>query len=217
MRRHIKSNAEEASTIILKNEEVLSPLSFATSLGGFEGDPRAIWLTTEVYPDTVATVIQQIDNINFEDSKKEKEYLLDGQHYTRHPIKLYISSYGGSVYDGLGLVGAIQASKTPVHTYAVGKVMSMGFILAVSGHKRFAYPHTSYMFHSLSSVHWGKFSELQESVIEDGRLQAKLDGLTTSLTRITQDRLNEVHEKKLDWYFDSQDALDLKCVDEIVS
>ena len=81
---------------------------------------------------------------------------------------------------------------------------------------RFAYPHTSYMFHSLSSVHWGKFSELQESIIEDERLQAKLDGITTTLTNIEQERLDEVHVKKLDWYFDSEEALGFNCVDELI-
>lgn len=216
MRRNNRYSNEE-TTFVIRNEEPSLNLLNGTLLGGIENnDPRSIWFTNEVYPDTVATALQQIININYLDDQEELRAALSGQTYIRHPIKLFVSSYGGNVYDGLGLVGLIRASKTPVHTYAIGKVMSMGFILAISGHKRFAYAHTSYMFHSLSSVHWGKFSELQESVIEDERLQAKLDGLTTSLTNIEQERLNEVHVKKLDWYFDSEEALSFNCVDELI-
>lgn len=222
MKFHNKNNfqrrmSEEQQQLVIMSEPAtatLGGLSLDTSMT--DSDPRSIWFTSEVYPETVAQAIQQITAINYADDQKEKQYTLDDQTYVRHPIKLYISSYGGSVYDGLGLVGVIRSSKTPVHTISIGKVMSMGFILALSGHRRFAYPHTSYMFHSLSSVHWGKFSELQESVQEDTRLQAKLDLLTTSLTTITQERLNEVHEKKLDWYLDAEEALALGCFDELI-
>lgn len=221
MKFHNKNNfqrrmSEEQQLVIMSEPATANFGGISLDSTLTDSDPRSIWFTSEVYPETVAQAIQQIIAINYEDEQKEKQCALDNQTYVRHPIKLYISSYGGSVYDGLGLVGLIRSSKTPVHSYAIGKVMSMGFILAISGQKRFAYPHTSYMFHSLSSVHWGKFSELQESVQEDARLQAKLDLLTTSLTDITQERLNEVHEKKLDWYLDAEEALALGCIDEII-
>ena len=218
MRNTIKRRSEtEPQVFMVKQEEPMILPNFGLDIGSsFESDPRSIWLTTEVYPETIATVIQQIHTINYQDTRKEKEATLDGQIYVRPPIKLYVSSYGGSVYDGFGLVGAILASKTPVHTYATGKVMSMGFVLAISGKKRFAYPHTTYMFHSVSDTAWGKFTELAESVEEDRRLQTKIDTLTTTRTNITQERLNDIHLRKFDWYFDAIDALELNCVDEIL-
>ena len=179
-------------------------------------DPRSIWLSNEIYPDTVAPIVQEITNINYQDDLEEKRAALSGQTYVRHPIKLYISSYGGSVYDGLGLVGAIQSSKTPIHTISFGKVMSMGFLLSVVASKRITYPHTSYMVHSLSNVSFGKFGSLVESVQEDARLQKKIDDLITANTFIKQPQLDEVHSKKLDWYLDSEEALALGCVDEII-
>lgn len=217
MKYYNRRSEADQQVIMVKQEEATFPsLGMDLGLGGSTGDPRAIWLTNEVYPDTMAPVIQQIHDINYQDSRKEKEAALDGQIYVRQPIKLYVSSYGGSVYDGFGLVGAILSSKTPVHTYANGKVMSMGFVIAVSGTKRFAYPHTTYMFHSVSSVAWGKFTELEESVEESRRLQQKIDTLTTTKTKIRQERLDEVHATKYDWYFDALDALELNCVDEIL-
>lgn len=220
MRKYAKHNrprAEETPIIMVQQEtQSLPNLGLGLGLDGVSGDPRSIWLSTEVYPDTITPVIQQILDINYEDSIKEKEAKLNDQIYVRHPIKLYVSSYGGSVYDGFGLIGAISSSKTPVHTYAVGKVMSMGFMIAISGVKRFAYPHTTYMYHSVSSVAWGKFSELEESLEETARLQHKIDNIVVARTKIEQSRMTEVHKQKLDWYFDANDALELNCIDEII-
>ncbi len=211
-----RSEQEQQQIIMVKQEEALGLPSLGLDLSSNPSDPRAIWLTTEVYPETIAPVIQQINDINYQDSRKEKEYQADGQFYIRQPIKLYVSSYGGSVYDGFGLLGAISSSKTPIHTIAFGKVMSMGFMIAISGHKRFSYPHTTYMFHSLSGMAWGKVMDMQESTEENTRLQNKLDTVVTTRTLITQERLDEVHTRKFDWYFDSNNALELECVDEII-
>ena len=218
MNRHNSRKFEEPTIVITQESSNNAIETMLGNIGAGEDsvESRTIWFTNEFYPETVATAIQQIQQINNSDESRERKATSEGQSYVRHPIKIYVSSYGGSVYDGLGLIGLIRSSKTPIHTYAIGKVMSMGFVLAVSGHKRFAYPYTSYTVHSLSGFHWGKFSELKESVKEDERLQTMLDTIITSNTSITQDRLNEVHEKNLDWYFDSVDAAVLGCVDEVI-
>ena len=218
MKKRFNNEDQQQSIIVM--QEPSSHIGGIQSVGlglSMEEDPRSIWFTSEVYPETVIPVIQQIQSINYADEQKEKEYTLNGQHYIRYPIKLYISSYGGSVYDGLGLAGIIKSSKTPVHTYAVGKVMSMGFLLALSGHKRFAYPHTTYMCHSLSDWSVGKIADLQESVEEDIRLQTKIDNIILENSNITQEQLNDTHTRKFDWYLDATTALELNCVDEIIN
>ena len=63
---------------------------------------------------------------------------------------------------------------------------------------------------------WGKVMDMQESTEENTRLQNKLDTVVTTRTLITQERLDEVHTRKFDWYFDSNNALELECVDEII-
>lgn len=219
MNKYTKRRSEQDQQVVMIQQQEPSYLpSLGLDLGSSfnETDPRAIWLTTEVYPETIATIVQQIQNINYIDEKKEKEYLMEGQTYVRPPIKLYVSSYGGSVYDGLGLIGIIKKSKTPIHTIAFGKVMSMGVLLAISGHVRFSYPHTTFMIHSISSGNFGCYQELKESLEEDTRLQEKLDSIITSSSNITQERLNEVLVKKLDWYFDADQALEFKMINEII-
>ena len=179
-------------------------------------DTRTIWLNNEVYPETISPLLQNIVDINAQDDQESLRFQLQGQTYVRKPIKLYLNSYGGSLYDGLALVSLIQQSKTPVHTYTIGKVMSMGFLLSIVATKRYTYPHTTYMYHSLARQTSGKFASLVEGVEEAARLQNKVDVITLENTFIKKEQLENIHAKKLDWYFDAEDALALGCVDEIL-
>lgn len=217
-KNRIRRSEEEQQIFVIEGGASSSqPIMDFSSLGvQSDSDPRAIWLSTEVYPETMSPVIEAIAQINYEDDRKEKQYEMEGQKYIRTPIKLYVSSYGGSCYDGLGLIGAMRSSKTPVHTYANGKVMSMGLFIAIAGHERFAYPYTTYMYHSISSCSFGKFQELKEDVAEVERLQTIVDDLLLSVSSITQEQLDDIHVKKIDYYFDTDTALSLSMVDEVI-
>ena len=175
-----------------------------------------IYLLDQIYQSSISSAIKQINEINVENDKKEKEYAADGHVFNRKPIKLYVSSYGGSVYDGLGLVGVMQASKTPVHVIAIGKVMSMGFLITCAAHKAFAYPHTTFMYHALSSWSAGQIQSLKEDYEECVRLQKILDDIITDGCKIPQAKLTEVQVAKSDWFFDNNTALLLGVINGVI-
>lgn len=105
---------------------------------------RAIdWINDEgmgnIYVSQCGRLIQRIMQYNREDLGKEPE--------DRKPILLYISCPGGDLNEGLGLVGAIETSKTPVYTINVGQWSSMAFLIGIAGDKRFALPYTSFLMH----------------------------------------------------------------------
>lgn len=179
-------------------------------------NPNEIYLLDEIYQSTVSAVIKQINEININNDKKEKEFIADGNVFNRKPIELYVSSYGGSVYDGLGLIGVIQSSKTPVNVIATGKVMSMGFLITCAAHKAFAYPHTTFMYHALSSWGAGQLQDLKEQYEECVRLQKVLDAIVTNNTGIPQARLTEYQGTKTNWFFDTETALALGVIEGVV-
>ncbi len=179
-------------------------------------NPNEIYLLDEIYQSTVSAVIKQINEININNDKKEKEFIADGNVFNRKPIELYISSYGGSVYDGLGLIGVMQSSKTPVNVIATGKVMSMGFLITCAAHKAFAYPHTTFMYHALSSWAAGQLQDLKEQYEECVRLQKVLDAIVTNNTSIPQARLTEYQGTKTNWFFDTEVALALGVIEGVV-
>lgn len=195
---------------------ITNQLATLSPVVALNNNPNEIYLLDEIYQSTVSAVIKQINEININNDKKEKEFIADGNVFNRKPIELYVSSYGGSVYDGLGLIGVMQSSKTPVNVIATGKVMSMGFLITCAAHKAFAYPHTTFMYHALSSWAAGQLQDLKEQYEECVRLQKVLDAIVTNNTSIPQARLTEYQGTKTNWFFDTEVALALGVIEGVV-
>lgn len=179
-------------------------------------DERIFYITEDITIQNIIEIIQQINSINKYDDLQEKYFNIEGHVYNRKPITIYVSSFGGSVYDGLSLVGIIQSSKTPIHTIATGKVMSMGFIIALVGHKRFCTKYTTFMVHSVSSFIWGTTKHMEEDLAESKRVQRILYDIIINKSKIYQSTLDNLTTKKIDWYFDEEQALKMNVVDEIL-
>lgn len=174
---------------------------------------REFILSTTVNQDSVAPIMEAIININKYDSEQESFQ----KQYTRKPISLIVNTFGGAIYDGFGLVGTIDTSVTPVHTYCYGKAMSMGFMIMASGHKRFIHPLATLMYHEASSFCWAKLTEMKEDMSESERLMQLYDDYIVNKTKIKQTKLDEVKKFKKDWYITSDEALKFGVIDEIIS
>jgi ATP-dependent protease ClpP protease subunit len=72
------------------------------------------------------------------------------------------------------------------------------------------------MYHQVSSVAVGKVKDLEEDVIETKRLQKMIEDVTLQNTRITEKKLEKIYKTKKDWFMDSEEALKLKVIDEIL-
>jgi ATP-dependent protease ClpP protease subunit len=94
--------------------------------------------------------------------------------------------------------------------------MSCGFLIAISGHRRFCYSKSTYMYHQVSSGAIGKAKDLEEDVYETKRLQKMLEQHTLEFTKITKKRLKEVYNAKFNWFMTSDEAKQFSVVDEII-
>jgi ATP-dependent Clp protease, protease subunit len=166
--------------------------------------------------DSVSKLADSIRQIQEADAILEREFAIIGQEYKRLPITIYIESYGGSVYPTLGLISIIEKSVTPIHTVANGCAMSCGFLLLISGHKRFARKYTTIMCHEIASGTGGKLTEMKDDVKETERLGQILSDITTKKTKITKTKLDEIYKSKTDWFFGSEDALRYGVIDAII-
>jgi len=90
-------------------------------------------------------------------------------------INMYISSGGGSIYAGNGIIDVMRHIKTPVNTICTGIAMSMGNqILAAGTGTRSAMPNARIMIHSLAGGTQGKFQDMEIDYNESKYLQEKL-------------------------------------------
>jgi ATP-dependent protease ClpP protease subunit len=63
----------------------------------------------------------------------------------------------------------------------------------------------------------GKAKDMEEDVIETLRLQKMIEDHTLEYTKITAKKLEKIYKGKRDWYIDTEEALKLRIIDEVIS
>ena len=186
---------------------------------------RTITIFNDVDESTMSSAVEKIVQINQEDdawirnvySAMEASGAKFSPTTIEMPhIQILLSTYGGNVYDGLSLYDAIKNSKTDVDITCFGKIMSMGIIILLASKNRKAYRNTTFMIHEISSGAIGKIADLEESVDEAKRLNKVLFDIIEKETRITKAQLEEIYNKKQDWFITAEEALKLGIITEII-
>jgi ATP-dependent Clp protease protease subunit len=185
---------------------------FKSNIDVKDNNSRNIVLSSDITASSVADIIESILDINTLDDELEE----DLQDYDREPIKLVVNSFGGSVYDGFALIAAIEHSKTPIHGYCYGSAMSMGFIIYIATHVRFAHKTSTLMYHEISDVFWGNITGAKQNLKECERLQKVYDDYVLSRTKIPVAKMDEYKARKEDWYMSAQEAAKYKIVHKII-
>ena len=132
----------------------------------------------------------------------------------REPILIFIDSYGGDLGACFTMVDTIAMSKTPVYTINIGSAYSAGFFTFIAGHKKFAYPHSSFLYHEGSAGTSGTAGQFENFSAFYKKQLAQLKEHTLSHTKISEEKYNEI--KKEDFWMTAQEALELGVCDKIV-
>jgi ATP-dependent Clp protease protease subunit len=181
-----------------------------------EPKERSLYLAKQVDQASINEISKSILEINESDEQIMKISEIYGFSYVPKPIKLYIDSYGGYVYQCLGLLGIMEKSNTPLHTIVTGCAMSCGFLISIAGHERYGYSGSTYLYHPVSSFTGGQIKQMEEDLMETKRLQKIIEDHTLRFTTIKKEKLKDIYEKKIDWFIDSKEALKLKIIDETI-
>lgn len=167
---------------------------------------RKLVLDMPIGDDTFKLVGYYILRINAEDKYTPVE--------KRVPIKLYLACDGGNVIDGLNLINIINASKTPVHTIVVGQAYSMAIYIALCGHKRYAFPNSTFLFHDGSMGIAATQRKLRDCIDFNDRVDFTLDSLVIDKTKIEADELRD--KSRVEWYMFADEAKEKGVIDYIV-
>lgn len=177
---------------------------------------RDLFFNKQVDQNSIGELTQKIIEINDDDDHLRKLYSVYNLEYMPKPIKIFLDSYGGSVYQCFGLLSVIERSKTPIHTIVTGCAMSAGFMILICGHKRFAHKLSTPLYHQVSSGATGTAKEIEEKVVEIKRLQEQLESVVREKTNISKKKLKDIFDIQKDWYMTAEEALELNVVDEIL-
>lgn len=174
---------------------------------------RVFMLGDQITQATVSTIIKSIWEINIDDSDREAHII----GYERTPIHLILNTYGGSVYDGLGLIGAMEASETPVHVTVLGSAMSMGLFILCAGHHRRMHAYSTLMYHQISTVSMDKLEGIKKDLVECDRLEKMCEEILMKKTMLTLKDLEDHKKAKGEWYINAENAARYGIVDEIIA
>lgn len=175
-------------------------------------DKRIFYIHDDIDQNTMSQICYNLLYLLNEDQKKENKE----KDFNRKPIKIYINSNGGYTQDMWALVDIILNSKTPIYTYSTGYAHSCGFLIFIAGSKRFITKHTKMCCHQFSGGVIGTYQDIKEIVDDLDRLWRDFEEYICSQTKITKERLQEIREKKLDWYIYSEESIGLGVATDFV-
>ena len=173
---------------------------------------RNLYLYGEIEEKNIKEINSELLNLLIQDKENEESQ----KNFKRKPINIFIDSYGGKVYDCLSLIDLITFSKTPIYTYCSGYAMSCGFLIFISGAKRFIGNYATLMCHQISGRLDFKITDIEESLTEYKRIESVINSIIITKTKITPTQLKQNREGKTDWYINASDAIKLGCADEIL-
>ncbi len=144
--------------------------------------------------------------------------LLQLANQNHKPIHLVISTYGGSVDEMFSLYDTIKFLPCPVHTIALGKVMSAGVLLLASGvkGKRLIGRSARIMIHPVSGGLYGNVFEAINEVKEHERLQLLMSQALQRETKMSQEEIDKMMKAGHDCYITPEEAIRLGIVDGFV-
>lgn len=158
-------------------------------------DTRLFYLSDDIDNDTIGKMCFHILSILKHDDEDESEK----RDFKREPIQLYINSYGGSVHNMWTLIDIIQQSKTPIYTYCTGYAMSAAF-----------------MYHQMHCIRSGKYQNMIEDRKEMDYMNQQIENYIMERTKISEERIREIREKKIDVYIHPNEAKELGIIDDII-
>lgn len=167
---------------------------------------RKYFLIDEISQSTVADIVRHILQINREDAGIPPE--------ERKPILLYLDTYGGEEAAGFQLIDAIQASKTPVYTINTGVWFSMGFLIGIAGHKRFATKHAKFLMHDGSCGIFDSTSKVRDQIEFNNRVEQRIKQYVLECSNITAKEYDK--NTRVEWYMFASEAKEKGFIDAII-
>lgn len=167
---------------------------------------RKLFITDAIDQYSIGGIVKHIMQYNSEDKGISVE--------ERKPIILYVASNGGSVDAGFELIDAIKVSKTPVYTVNLGYQYSMGFLIGLAGHKRYAFKNSKFLMHDGSSMIWDSGAKAQDQMEFQRRVESRIRDYIIEHSSITNDEYDSKY--RVEWYLFADEAKEKGFVDCII-
>ncbi len=212
----ISEEMTEESSEEVSEEEAPQQMSLMDLLGGGPGgakspEARSIMFVGEVTEERAADLISAL--LVLAQTKEETAERAE-------PIKLYVSTYGGSADEMFGIYDVINLCKKfcDIETIGLGKVMSAGTLMLASGTKgkRKIGKHCRVMIHAVNGGQVGDIHNLQNELEQTVGLQDSYIQAMSHETSMTKRQIQTLINRKVNVYLTAEEAIEKGLADEIL-
>lgn len=163
---------------------------------------RIVLVSTPINDQTASLIIAQLIHLSNEDPEA--------------PIQMYVSSPGGVIYAGMGIVDTMNMIPNPIHTVAVGFTASFGTVLLTAGEKghRYALPNATIHLHQPLGGAQGQASDIEIQANEILRLKRRLNQMLAERTGQPYEKIEE--DTNRDIFLSAEQAVDYGLVDHVL-
>jgi len=158
---------------------------------------------------------EEIEELTARDAIRRLSFLAS---ISQEPIRIVMNSVGGEVFSGLLIYNTIKdlVDKGIEITIEVrGLGASMACVILQAATKRFASKRSRFLIHEVSSMAWGKTSEVEEQAIELRKVNDMCKEILAERSKKTTEEIEKIWHKK-DFWMSSQEALEFGLIDEVV-
>lgn len=155
--------------------------------------------------------------IDIEIAEKFCKWIEEQEYHKHTTLQVYVNSTGGCVFSGQSIIDAIKSCSIPVVTIVTGCAISMGFMIAISGHARVAYKGSTLMYHEFTGFTYGKHHEQVAAREWNDYLMKTFEQLVVESVK-DKKKLKQVKKKLFvpsDVYLTPEEAKKLTLIDEI--
>ena len=211
-----ESSSEEIEAPEQEEQAEEQQLTLMDLLGGGPGgaqspEARSIMFVGEVNEDRAADLISALLVLSQTKDPGEER---------AEPIKLYVSTYGGSADEMFGIYDVVNFCKKfcDIETIGLGKVMSAGTLMLASGTKgkRKIGRHCRVMIHSFNDGQVGDIHNLQNELEQTVGLQDSYIQALSNETNMTKRQIQTLINRKVNVYLTAEEAIEKGLADEIL-
>ena len=167
---------------------------------------RKLYINFEIDETLIDEIVYHILRFNTEDKGKSVE--------ERKPILLYCISNGGSVVDGFSLIDVILASKTPIYTINLGYQYSMGFLIGLAGHKRYALKNATFLMHDGQNFIYNSSAKVKDQMKFQEMQEERVKQYILSRSWLTSEEYDA--KLRVEWYLYANQAKEKGFTDFII-
>lgn len=112
------------------------------------------------------------------------------------------------------MIDAIRCSKTPVYTINLGYQYSMGFLIGLAGHRRYAMEHSKFLLHDGSNFIYNSGAKAQDQMEFNRKVEDRVKQYILSRSKLASEEYDS--KLRVEWYMFSDEAKEKGFVDYII-